>query len=276
MPRCWDSNYVRTCRWHVHEPVQTLVNTLISFRVPRKGKSDAGESLTACVPAEPGQGAGYVRWQRNGGELPLRGDLIRRCAPPSPCAGKALTNQRASRRRRDKGLDIETDRTPHPASASRRIGGCHLLLKEKALANPNQRASRRRRDKGLDAGAFFATSSDIRLAWDRRMPPSPQGEGFGESQPACVLPQAGQEAEYQSSLRHLIRHPPRGGSADATFPSRGRLRRIPTSVRPGGAGTRGWISKRIEHLIRHPPRGRSVDATFSSRRRRWCFPFPAR
>ena len=231
MPRCWDSNYVRTCRWHVHEPVQTLVNTLISFRVPRKGKSDAGESLTACVPAEPGQGAGYVRWQRNGGELPLRGDLIRRCAPPSPCAGKALTNQRASRRRRD---------------------------------------------KGLDAGAFFATSSDIRLAWDRRMPPSPQGEGFGESQPACVLPQAGQEAEYQSSLRHLIRHPPRGGSADATFPSRGRLRRIPTSVRPGGAGTRGWISKRIEHLIRHPPRGRSVDATFSSRRRRWCFPFPAR
>ena len=128
-----------------------------------------------------------MRWQRNGGELPLRGDLIRRCAPPSPCAGKALTNQRASRRRRD---------------------------------------------KGLDAGAFFATSSDIRLAWDRRMPPSPQGEGFGESQPACVLPQAGQEAEYQSSLRHLIRHPPRGGSADATFSSRRRLWRIPTSVRP--------------------------------------------
>ena len=33
-----DSNYVRTCRWHVHEPVQTLANSLISFRVPRKRK----------------------------------------------------------------------------------------------------------------------------------------------------------------------------------------------------------------------------------------------
>ena len=31
-------NHVRTCRGHVHEPVRTLVNTLISFRVPRKRK----------------------------------------------------------------------------------------------------------------------------------------------------------------------------------------------------------------------------------------------
>jgi len=33
-----DSNQVRTARWAVHEPVQTLANTLIFFRVSRKRK----------------------------------------------------------------------------------------------------------------------------------------------------------------------------------------------------------------------------------------------
>ena len=40
-----DSNHVRTCRWHVHEPVHTLANTYIPFSVPRKGKRNASESL---------------------------------------------------------------------------------------------------------------------------------------------------------------------------------------------------------------------------------------
>ena len=55
-----------------------------------------------------------------------------------------------------------------------------------------------------------------------------------------------------------------------------KCKRIPYSVRSGGAGTEGWISERIEHLIRHPPRGRSVDATFSSRRRLWRIPYSVR
>ncbi len=38
------SNYVRTCRWHVHESVRTLTNTLICA-VPRKAKN-ASESRT--------------------------------------------------------------------------------------------------------------------------------------------------------------------------------------------------------------------------------------
>ena len=60
----------------------------------------------------------YERGERDGGELPLHGDLIRRFAPPSPCAGKALANpnQHASRQRRDKALDYkhgERDGLPH-------------------------------------------------------------------------------------------------------------------------------------------------------------------
>ncbi len=31
-------NHVRTCRWHVHEPVQTLANSFISFCRPSQGK----------------------------------------------------------------------------------------------------------------------------------------------------------------------------------------------------------------------------------------------
>ena len=54
--------------------------------------------------------------------------------------------------------------TPHPSSASRGIGGCHLLLKEKALANPNQRASRGQQDKGPDNSAAKVTAENCRFA----------------------------------------------------------------------------------------------------------------
>ena len=49
----------RTGRWPVHEPVRTLANSLI-FRVSRKRKRNARESLTARVPAEPGQGVEII------------------------------------------------------------------------------------------------------------------------------------------------------------------------------------------------------------------------
>ena len=48
----------------------------------------------------------------------------------------------------------------------------------KMQANPLQRAFRRSRDRGPDTRMDFDTSSVIRLVGDRRMPPSPQGEGF--------------------------------------------------------------------------------------------------
>ena len=53
-----DSNYVRTCRWHVHEPVRTLVNTFISFPVSRKGKE---------MQANPNQRASRRRRDRRPG-----------------------------------------------------------------------------------------------------------------------------------------------------------------------------------------------------------------
>ena len=166
------------------------------------------------------------------------------------------------------------------------------------MANPLQRASRRSRDRRQNTRAAYATSSGIRLAGDRRMTPSPQGEGFGESQPACVPPEAGQGAGLcarregrwiiaasrgpHPALRATF--PVRGegfgesqpacvpaqagqeggtgtdrtphpssasrGSADATFSSRRRLWRIPTSVRPGGGGTGGRIPEQL--MTPHP------------------------
>ena len=52
--------------------------------------------------------------------------------------------------------------TPHPSSALRGIGGCHLPLKGKASANPNQRASRQSRDKRLDKSAEKVTAENYR------------------------------------------------------------------------------------------------------------------
>ena len=66
------------------------------WRIPYSVRSGAG-----------GTGGRVTELRKVLRRIPLRGDLIRRFAPPSPCAGKALANpnQRASRRRRDKGLD---------------------------------------------------------------------------------------------------------------------------------------------------------------------------
>ena len=66
--------------------------------------------------------------------------------------------------------------TPHPSSALRGIGGCHLPLKGKALANPNQRASRRSRDRVLDKSAEKVTAENCRFAGTSSTasgPPSP-------------------------------------------------------------------------------------------------------
>ena len=54
--------------------------------------------------------------------------------------------------------------TPHPSSALRGIGGCHLPLKGKASANPNQRASRQSRDRVLDKSAEKVTAENCRFA----------------------------------------------------------------------------------------------------------------
>ena len=43
---------------HVHEPVQTLVNTLISFRRPRKAKRNARKSLLLRHKTSPTNGGG--------------------------------------------------------------------------------------------------------------------------------------------------------------------------------------------------------------------------
>ncbi len=121
------------------------------------------------------------------------------------------------------------------------------------MENPNQRASRRRRDRRQNTRAAYDTSSVIRLAGDRRMPPSPQGEGLGESLTACVPAEAGQEAgslsfercggesRFAGTSSGASRHLPR---------ARGRLWRIPTSVRPGGGGTRGRIPEQL--MTPHP------------------------
>ena len=77
--------------WHVHEPVRTLANSLISFRVPRKRKE---------IKANPLQRASRQRRDRaldestvgesDGGLFPLRGDLIHRKRSPFPVRGEGL------------------------------------------------------------------------------------------------------------------------------------------------------------------------------------------
>ena len=213
-----------------HRPVQKLDDTAILFSRLTQGKTKCKRIPYSVRPA----GGGTRRWMRTGrkragGELPLRGDLIRRYVPPSPCAGKALTNQRAFRRSRDRGLDIGTDRTPHPASASREIGGCHLLLKEKALANPNQRASRRRRDRVLDKSAEKVTAENCRDPGTSSTASGPPvhlavpENCCGLTLILAVFDRCGKGALAFSAT----------GSARASFPrARGRLWRIPTSVRP--------------------------------------------
>ena len=116
----------------------------------------------------PGRDSNQNRTPRWGVRRPVRtsGRHIDQISP-SPARGNLMQAnplQRASRQRRDRRLDIETDRTPHPASTSRGIGGCHLLLKEKALANPLQRASRQRRDRRLDDSAAKVTAENCRFA----------------------------------------------------------------------------------------------------------------
>ncbi len=54
-----DSNHVRTCRGHVHEPVRTLANTFISFRVSRKRKEMQANPLRRAKIRSAHPGAPY-------------------------------------------------------------------------------------------------------------------------------------------------------------------------------------------------------------------------
>ena len=90
--------------------------------------------------------------------------------------------------------------TPHPSSALRGIGGCHLPLKGKALANPNQRASRRSRDRVLDKSAEKVTAENCRdpgTSSTASGPPSP----YAGKALTCVPPEAGQELGPQRGRR---------------------------------------------------------------------------
>jgi hypothetical protein len=46
-----DSNHVRSCRWQLHEPVQTLANTLILFFDLPREKENANEYCPAAPKA---------------------------------------------------------------------------------------------------------------------------------------------------------------------------------------------------------------------------------
>ena len=169
------------------------------------------ESLTACQKSRPPKGVGFFgtlrdsnhvrkphRWLSSSSSKTGR---YRYQISPSPARGNLMQAnplQRAFRRSRDRGLDIGTDRTPHPASASREIGGCHLLLKEKALANPLQRAFRRSRDRGLDIGT------------DRTPHPSSASWGIG----GCHLPLNGKAFRIPTNVRPAV--------SGACFPLRGK------------------------------------------------------
>ena len=67
-----DSNYVRTCQGHVHEPVRTLANTIIPFRVSCKRKGMQANPLRRarhsglCIVRGvrwSGSLTGYTRWR---------------------------------------------------------------------------------------------------------------------------------------------------------------------------------------------------------------------
>ena len=142
LPRLRDSNYVRTCRWHVHEPVRTLVNTLISFRVPRKRKE---------MQANP--------------------------------------NQRASRQRRDKRLDhsavkVIAENCRFAGTSSTASGSpVHLAVPENCCGLALFLAVFDRcGNPGFASSATGSTKPEFPV----------RGEGFSESQPACVPPTAGQ------------------------------------------------------------------------------------